>query len=169
MINPAISAVTEELSRNTQNIMGNRLRKIILYGSYARGDYKQYSDLDLMVLGSFDEDEKKIFENEIDKVASDIGLDHDIIVSVLLNDENLFMSRLHISPFYRNVLSEGVEIYGTHYFPKEMSRIIDTLFKVRNKCDYDDFYLISKEDVMNQLSSAEYFLDEIRKHLQAKI
>ena len=112
-LTPFITAVTEELSLNTQNILGNRLSKIILYGSYARGDYKPYSDLDLMVLGSFNEDEQKIFENEIDKVASDIGLDHDIIISVLLNNENLFMSRLHISPFYRNVLSEGVEVYGT--------------------------------------------------------
>ena len=57
------------------------------------------------------------------------------------------------------------EYIKTKIFPKEMSRIIDTLFKVRNKCDYDDFYVISKEDVSNQLSSAEYFLSEIRKYL----
>jgi len=58
------------------------------------------------------------------------------------------------------------EYIKTAVFPKEMSHIIDTLFKVRNKCDYDDFYVISKEDVTNQLNSAEYFLDEIRKHLE---
>ena len=113
-LNPAISAVTEELSRNAQGILGDRLRKIILYGSYARGDYEEHSDLDIMVLADFEEDEYKALESEIDKVASDLGLDNDIIVSVMLNKENLFMSRLHISPFYRNVLSEGVEIYGTH-------------------------------------------------------
>ncbi|MCL2190262.1 MAG: HEPN domain-containing protein [Defluviitaleaceae bacterium] len=53
----------------------------------------------------------------------------------------------------------------TEIFPKEMSRIIDTLFKERNKCDYDDFYVINKEDVTNQLSSAEYFISEINKYL----
>jgi len=57
------------------------------------------------------------------------------------------------------------EYVKTKIFPKEMSRIIDTLFQVRNKCDYDDFYIISKEDVTNQLNSAEYFLSEIRKQL----
>ena len=112
-LNPAISTITEELSRNTQNILGDRLRKIILYGSYARGDYKEYSDLDIMVLADIDEQEYKAFESEIDDVASELGLDNDIIISVLLNKEALFMSRLPISPFYRNVLSEGVEIYGT--------------------------------------------------------
>ena len=113
-LDPAISFVTEKLSRSTQSIMGNRLRKIILYGSYARGDFKEHSDLDIMVLADFDESELKALEEEIDRVASDIGFDHDIIVSVMLNKESLFMSRLHISPFYRNILSEGVEIYGAH-------------------------------------------------------
>ena len=112
-LNATISAITEELSRDAQNIMGDKLRKIILYGSYARGDYKDYSDLDIMVLADVDEFEYKAFESEIDRTASNIGLEHDIIVSVLLNNEALFMSRLPISPFYRNVLSEGVEIYGT--------------------------------------------------------
>ena len=113
-INPAISNVAEELSRNTQDILGDKLRKIILYGSYARGDHQDYSDLDIMVLADVDESEYKALESEIDKTASDIGLEHDKIVSVLLNNETLFMSRLPISPFYRNVLSEGVAIYGTH-------------------------------------------------------
>jgi len=112
-IPPNVTAVTEDLCRNTQAIMGDRLRKIILYGSYARGDYKDFSDLDIMVLADFAENEHKTLERQIDRMASDVGLDHDIIVSMMLNDENLFLSRLHISPFYRNVISEGVEIYGT--------------------------------------------------------
>jgi len=51
-------------------------------------------------------------------------------------------------------------------FIVELSDIIENLLTVRNKCDYDDFYIISKEDVTNQLSSAEYFLGEIKKHLE---
>ena len=99
-INPAISAVTEELSRNTQTIMGNRLRKIIIYGSYARGDYEDYSDLDIIVLADVDEIEIKELESKLGKVASRASLNHDITVCLLLYDENLFTSRLHLSPFY---------------------------------------------------------------------
>ena len=43
---------------------------------------------------------------------SDASLDHDITICMLLNNENLFNDRLHISPFYRNVVAEGVEIYA---------------------------------------------------------
>jgi predicted nucleotidyltransferase len=111
-INAAIYNVIEELNRNTQNIMGDKLRKIILFGSYARGDNEEYSDLDIMVLADVDEREIKNFESKLGKLASRASLNHDITVCLLLYDENLFTSRLHLSPFYRNVLSEGVEIYA---------------------------------------------------------
>ena len=110
-INPKINEVTEELLRNTQRVLGDRLRKIIIYGSYARGDYKEYSDLDIMILADYDETEEKTIENQLSVIANDASLDHDITVCMLLNNENLFMSRLPISPFYRNVLSEGIELY----------------------------------------------------------
>ena len=113
-VNPIISAVTEELSRNTQGLLGDKLRKIILFGSYARGDYKEYSDLDIMVLADIDESEIKDLEDKLGRISSQASLDHDITVCLLLYDESLFTSRLHLSPFYRNVLSEGAEIYATH-------------------------------------------------------
>jgi len=113
-LNPVINDITKELSRNTQDILGDRLRKIILFGSYARGDYEEYSDLDIMVLADFDENELKTLERKLGRISSQASLDYDITVSLLLNNESLFMSRLHISPFYRNVLSEGVEVFATH-------------------------------------------------------
>ena len=108
----AVTAVTDELRFNTQLILGRKLRKIILYGSYARGNYKDYSDLDIMVLADYDESEGRVFQDAIYKIASRASLEHDITVSIYLNNDSLFNSRLHMSPFYRNVLSEGVEIYG---------------------------------------------------------
>ena len=34
-------------------ILGKRLKKIILYGSYARGDYNSSSDIDILVLTDY--------------------------------------------------------------------------------------------------------------------
>ena len=113
-INPNLMPITTEISRNAQNILGDRLHKIIIYGSRARGDYHEWSDLDIMVLADYDEQERRSYENALVGVANDLGLEYDIIVSMMLNNVKLFMSRLEISPFYRNVMSEGVEIYGEH-------------------------------------------------------
>ena len=37
-------------SREMKRILGENLKKVILYGSYARGDYTENSDIDIMVL-----------------------------------------------------------------------------------------------------------------------
>jgi len=58
------------------------------------------------------------------------------------------------------------EFIKTAIFPKEMSYIIDTLFDTRNKSDYDDFFLISKEEVTEQHISAENFISEIQVYLE---
>jgi len=58
------------------------------------------------------------------------------------------------------------EFIKTAVFPKEMSYIIDTLFDTRNKSDYDDFFIISKEEVTEQHTSAEAFITEIQKYLK---
>jgi len=57
------------------------------------------------------------------------------------------------------------EFVKTRIFPKVISNTIETLFQVRNESDYDDFYIISKENVTSQLTSAEFFLNEIQKYL----
>jgi len=53
----------------------------------------------------------------------------------------------------------------TGIFGPELSDILAVLFDVRNESDYDDFYVVSKEDVSNQLNSAVFFLDAIRGYL----
>jgi len=108
-----LAAVTDELSSNTRHIFGDKLRMIILYGSYARGDFNEYSDLDIMVLADFDDSEHSELQSEICKVASRASLDYDVTVCISLNNENLFMSRLGISQYYQNVMSEGVRLYET--------------------------------------------------------
>ncbi|MCX6215553.1 nucleotidyltransferase domain-containing protein [Spirosoma sp.] len=48
-INPAIEPIVREFKAALQDIYGDRLGDVVLYGSYARGDYDE-SDIDLMIL-----------------------------------------------------------------------------------------------------------------------
>ncbi len=48
----------------------------------------------------------------------------------------------------------------------EMSKIIDDLEVIREDSDYDDFYIIIKEDVEIQAKRAEYFVSEVESYLQ---
>lgn len=107
-----LNQITNEISKKTKNILGNRLYKIILYGSYARGDYDNESDIDIMVLADIPNSEKSVLQNAIDIISSDISLKNDITVTISLKNIHFFDEHKDVLPFYKNVIGEGIEVYG---------------------------------------------------------
>ena len=105
--------ITTEVSRRVQELLGGSLRNIILFGSYARGDYDDGSDIDIMVLADVSEEDIFKIEREINWACDDLSLDNNIMICILLNNKTLFEKRMPISPFYRNVLNDGVQIYAS--------------------------------------------------------
>ena len=63
-----------------------------------------------------------------------------------------------ISVFRKNILK-------TEILDKSLSDIITSLVRVRENSDYNDHYVISKEEVITQVKNAELFVDKIEKHL----
>jgi len=54
----------------------------------------------------------------------------------------------------------------TKKFKTELSDIITALFEVRNQSDYNDFYVISKDEIEKQLANAIRFVEEIELFLE---
>ena len=46
------------------------------------------------------------------RLSSDLSLENDVMVSLMLNDKVSFYDRMDILPFYQNVQREGVLLYG---------------------------------------------------------
>ena len=53
----------------------SKLTKVIVYGSYARGDYNSSSDVDVMILVKMSDNEIKKIENQVYDLAFDIEMD----------------------------------------------------------------------------------------------
>lgn len=53
----------------------------------------------------------------------------------------------------------------TEILDRELSKTIAQLLDVRTQCDYDDHYIISKEEVIAQIENAKTFVDVIESHL----
>lgn len=51
----------------------------------------------------------------------------------------------------------------------EMADIIKFTFDVRSDSDYDDYYVISREDVLEQIENAEKFLEKIQVYLNNRM
>lgn len=105
------NAINEFVS-GINSILKNRVKKIILYGSYARGDYRKNSDLDIMVLTDLSEEEITDMRTKLWDYSYDIGLDNDIVISALLKNIDDFNYWLDTLPFYMNVQKEGVVLNG---------------------------------------------------------
>lgn len=54
----------------------------------------------------------------------------------------------------------------TEILPKELSETIDSLVEIRQGSDYDDFYIVSKEEVTLQLKNARLFVTEVENYLK---
>ena len=96
-----VNTILDEFVNGVNEILGNRMKKIILYGSYARGDFQKNSDIDIMILT----DLKEIWDFAYDleyKYAFDITL------SPLVKNIDKFNYWLEAMPFYINVQKEGV-------------------------------------------------------------
>lgn len=53
----------------------------------------------------------------------------------------------------------------TGKFDKEIYSIITSAYKIREKSDYDDFYIAPKEDAEEQLKNAELFISKVESFL----
>ena len=53
----------------------------------------------------------------------------------------------------------------TGEFDPGIYKIIDGAYRIREKCDYSDFYLVSKEDSARQLEMAESFVALVEEYL----
>ena len=53
----------------------------------------------------------------------------------------------------------------TQIFEKRYSYILQNAFEIRQEADYEDFYVLSKEDVSQQIFNAEEFLKAIAGYI----
>lgn len=105
-----ISTILFGFANQIKDILGNKLTKVIVYGSYARGDYCENSDVDIMILVNITENEIKRISSAIYDMAYDIELEKGIHISVIIKNEEQFEYWVDTLPFYRNVSQEGIEI-----------------------------------------------------------
>lgn len=60
------------------------------------------------------------------------------------------------------------EYVATGVFPRELGRRLGTLKQYREKSDYDDFYIASKEIAIEQIETANLVLDKVKEYLKNK-
>ena len=103
-----ITKSIKELLILVDQVFGEKAKRVILYGSYARGDFNRSSDIDVMILTDLNEDELIEYRDKLWDLAYDIELENNVILSPLVKNIDKFNYWLNALPFYMNVEKEGV-------------------------------------------------------------
>lgn len=95
-----------------KQIYGSNLEKIMLFGSYARGDNKKESDIDIMILVNISDTEAKAFQKKLFDETYDFNMDNDVEINPMTHSKELFYKWVDNYPFFNNIEKEGVVLYA---------------------------------------------------------
>lgn len=96
---------------NIHDIYGSHLRQIILYGSYARGNFRPDSDIDIMILLDLSDIDIKKYRHQLSDMTFDFNMDYDVDIKPIAKSEEHYRKWVDNYPFYSNVNREGVRLY----------------------------------------------------------
>lgn len=109
---PRLLALLIDVKEETVKIFGDRLKQLILFGSYARDEQDPESDIDIMILVQETEQGLRQYKYIIADIMGELSLKYEKLISLIEVPYNRYTRYLDVLPFYRNVRDEGVEIYG---------------------------------------------------------
>ena len=107
-----LNLITEKVCAAAKEVLGDKLEKVILFGSYARGDYDEESDIDIMIIADIALEEANEVRRKIRSRMEYIGLEYNILVSLRMACIGIFHKHKDISGLYINVQKDGVELYA---------------------------------------------------------
>ena len=73
-----LNEILKKYVEDVHEIYGEKLKTIILYGSYARGDFRPDSDIDIMILVDLSDDEIRHKGHMLSALTFDYNFDHDL-------------------------------------------------------------------------------------------
>ena len=100
--------ILNEVYQRCHSVFSNELREAYLYGSYARGDFDNESDVDILLTVDLEPADISHYRNQVAAISSDLSLEHDVTVSITIKSFDHFHRYSSVLPFYKNVLTVGI-------------------------------------------------------------
>ena len=101
-------AILGEVCRACNAVFEKKISDAYLYGSYARGDYNEESDVDILLTVDVEPEELPPYRKAVCHVCNDLGLKHDVLLSPAVEPLGQFRKFQNALPYYQNVLKEGI-------------------------------------------------------------
>ncbi len=105
-----LSVILEGYREAVARILGNQLSRMILYGSYARGDFKHDSDMDIMILANVRPDEISSYADKIYDVTYDFEVRYGLEINPSVQSKQIYDQWKNVYPFFMNIEKDGVAV-----------------------------------------------------------
>ncbi len=105
-----LDAICQRVVDCYKKIYGDAIKGIFLYGSYARGDFDDESDIDFAAIVEGVKPEWDEKRNALIHEAGEIDLDYNIFVSTKVIPADYFDKYFPEMPYYQNILKEGKKL-----------------------------------------------------------
>lgn len=105
-----LEKILKTVANEVKAVLTDKLDCVILFGSYARGDYDDESDIDIMILADVDNADVNKYTRQIYDRIYELEIDLDSVLSLCIVPQDRFYKFKEILPFYRNVDREGVKV-----------------------------------------------------------
>ncbi len=106
-MNEQLKTILSELRRRFEALYGERLVRMVLFGSQARGDAEDGSDIDVLVVlrGQVNAGDEI---SRTGQIVAHLSLQNNAVISCVFMDEDRFRHRN--GPLLRNIRKEGVTV-----------------------------------------------------------
>lgn len=105
-----LESILTTVSAQAKALFCEKLDSVILFGSYARGDYDDESDIDIMILVDIGDVDVNFCTRQLYDNIYECNLQTDCVLSLCVVPSARFHRYKTILPFYRNVDREGIKV-----------------------------------------------------------
>lgn len=109
---PELNKILNAFVVKVQARFGSSLKDVILFGSYARGDFDTESDVDVVLLFDIQRENESTMNASIADIVSEIDeqFGYAVLLSPVIISFAFFEKWKDTLPFYKNISKEGVKL-----------------------------------------------------------
>lgn len=106
-----INKIKMEVPELVKSLMKDDLVEVVLYGSCARGDYTEDSDIDIALITKSDCLEAQKYNGDLARIATELAVKYFAIVNFVCLPYKEFMEKKSWYAYFKNVDKEGEILY----------------------------------------------------------
>ena len=104
-------AIIQGYANELRNIYGDKLMNVTLFGSYARGDFTEESDIDIFVVVDLNDDAINALRKALVHLTFETNMEHDVDIAPIVMRLTEYHHWASAHPLLKDVQKDGVSLY----------------------------------------------------------